>query len=171
MKHRTTQLLLVTLLIGAVACGFAYARLRNNRDAAGAAREDVLKSKAALDEIIDASSGGARAASANLDQSELNRRLRDAAQTAGIAQKLVSIEPGQPNRIPNADYNEMLVFLRLEPVSLKQLVTFLHELGTSDRSCRARNIELRTPTENSADTWSADITMAYLIYSPREEGS
>src|SRR5687768_18142987 len=129
MNHRPTQFLLMLVILAAIACGFAYSRLQARREAAALAQHDLVTSKAMLDEIIRVGASGTPTASANLDQSELNRRLRDAAQTAGISEKLVSIEPGQPNRVPNSDYNEMLVSLRLEPLSLRQLVTFLHELG------------------------------------------
>jgi hypothetical protein len=179
MAHRHTQLLLLIILLAAGACAWGYSRMDAEGEAAAIAQRNLLEAKQSLGEIVRAKTSGAPTATANLDVSELNRRLRDAASTAGISEKLVSIEPGQPNRIPNTDYNEMQVFLRFEPLSLKQLVTFLHELGTADHSSRAKSIELGTPaaasgTEAGAgagDIWSAEVTMAYLIYSPREEGT
>jgi hypothetical protein len=107
----------------------------------------------------------------------LNLRLHAAAAAAEIPDP-ASIEPGTPTRVPDSDYEDLPVFVRLDALTLKQLVTFLHDLARNDASCRAKMIELSAPegssaavpatqNSNSPETWSADVTLAYRIYSPR----
>jgi hypothetical protein len=44
---------------------------------------------------------------------------------------------------------------------MKQLVTFLHELGPDDRQIRADAIELSAaPADAGAERWSATVTLA-----------
>src|SRR4051812_31863368 len=101
---------------------------------------------------------------------EINRRLRDAAVAVQAADKLSSIEPGQPARIENSDYTELPVFVHFEPLTLKQIGTMLHSM--SDSASRAKSIELSTPPgEENSNLWTADVTMAYLMYSPRASGA
>jgi hypothetical protein len=109
--------------------------------------------------------GGSDKAGAN---AQINRHLRDAATATGVAEKLVSIEPGEPNHVAGTDYQEMLVFLRLESVPLRQLVTFLHAHAAADAAAHAKTIELSTPRTRGGvdDVWVADVTLAYTSYAP-----
>jgi hypothetical protein len=109
--------------------------------------------------------------------------LRDAATEAGAADKLASIEPGQPQRLAG-DYAQLPVFLRLEGLTMKQLTLFLHRLASLDPSSRAQSIELSvagsgsgagTGTGAGADTpeqpemWDADVTVSYLTFAPGDQ--
>ena len=159
-NSRATHFLAALLAVAAVSCGVAWSRFDAKADAAADAARSFAESQRQLatlssSAVVDrAGSGG--------DASGIDRRLRAAAAAAGVAEKLVSIEPGEPTQVAGTDVQEMLVFLRLEPLPLRQLVTFLHTLAAGDAASRAKAIELSTPRDGGADdVWVADVTLAY----------
>ena len=163
---RTTHLLVAVLALAAVSCGMAWARLAGKADVADAAARGFGESRRQLASISNSAVVG-RAGSG--DVSGIDRRLRDAASAAGVADKLVSIEPGEPNQVAGTDVQEMLIFLRLEPLPLRQLVTFLHGLAAGDAASRTKAIELSTPRDGAADdVWVVDVTLAYTSPVPPE---
>ena len=171
---RTTHLLAALLVAAALCCAAALARLnRLSQDADDAAR-GFSESQAQLRELSGrqvaangVGTGGGGPGSDAAPDAQINRHLRAAAAAAGVAEKLVSIEPGEPNQVAGTDYQEMLVFVRLKPLPLSELVTFLHEHAAADAAARTKAIELSTPrNEGTAQLWLADVTLAYTTYAP-----
>jgi hypothetical protein len=168
---RTTRLLAVLLVIAALCCAAAFARLNRSSNGAADAARAFAQSQVQLKQlsgraVAGGQAGGAGGGAAD-PNSQINRHLRDAAATAGVAEKLVSIEPGEPNQIAGTNYQEMLVFLRVERVPLRQLVTFLHEHALADAASRTKEIELSMSREQAADElWMADVTLSYTSYAP-----
>jgi hypothetical protein len=162
-SSRQTWLLGVLAIVAAVACALATRAADALRDNA-TARSQLAE--------LSARSGGVLAASGDgIPQGEeLNRRLRDAANAAAVAEKLVSIEPGEINRRPETDEQEMLVFLRLETLTMNELVAFLHRLDAADASSRTRTIELSSADSagaevdaaNPREAWHADVTLSFV---------
>jgi hypothetical protein len=173
---RTTRLLVALLVVAALCCAAALARLNRLSRGADDAAHAFAQSQAQLKQLSGRSfngqsgvggGGGGTLGSATDPNSQINRRLRDAATAAGVADKLVSIEPGEPNQVAGTDYQEMLVFLRLEPLPLRQLVTFLHAHAAADVAARTKAIELSMSRDRGVDEiWLADITLAYTSYAP-----
>ena len=175
---RRTMLLIILIVALAGTTAVAYACLGKMRFDAEHAHDDLKTCQAMLADLSGTvSAPPARAG--ELDAAELNRRLHDAAMAARIPDP-ASIEPGTANRLPDSEYQELPVFLRLDALTLQQLVTFLHHLSAVDPSARAKTIELATPESSSAATtqngnapelWSADVTVAYHIYAPQGAGT
>jgi hypothetical protein len=184
---RATRFLSVLLIAAVVGLLAAYSRLRSAAIAARAVRLDLAACQQDLADM-----GGAAitddTVTANPTDPEFNRRLRRAATVAGIPDEVVSIEPGVPRRVGETDFNETLVSLRLNTVTLRQLVTFLHELSSRDPAVRTRILELAAPAEpvgpsaaaadgafekeaSVDENWSADVTLAYLSFLPRDTGA
>src|SRR5688500_18776949 len=115
---RSTHLLAGLLVVAAVCCAGALARLnRLSRQADDAARA-FAQSHAQLTQLSarpfagnGGGTSGARVSSATDSNAQINRHLRHAAAAAGVAERLVSIEPGEPNQVAGTNYQEMLVFL------------------------------------------------------------
>jgi hypothetical protein len=164
-----TNLLILLVALSIVACLIAAGRLARAHDAAASSSADLSESRALLADLA-ASKTGASPSPAAPTAPEVNQRLKTAAAAAGIVGKIRSIEPGQPNRLPNADYMETPVFVRTEPLTLRQLATFLLSLAQNDASCRAKMIELAVPQSPDGgaaaakDVWTADVTLAYTSY-------
>jgi hypothetical protein len=170
MTARQTKLLVLLLLIAGVCAWISWSRMDRLHDAAQTAQQDLDVCRGYLHDL--SATGTATTLTGAVDASELNRRLREAAASAQISEKLVSVEPSQAQRLANSDYSELPVFLRLESVDLRQLVAFLQQLGGSDAGCRTKLLNLDpAPGDQSPERWSADVTLGYLLYSPRQNGS
>ena len=172
---RSTYVLVSLLAVAALCCALAFARLnRLSRGASDGARafarsQTQLKQLSGRQFVGNSNGGGSGAGDTmGVTDTQTSRHLRDAAAAAGVAEKLVSIEPGEPNQVAGTDYQETLVFLRLEPLPLRQLVTFLHEHAAADAASRTKAIELSTaPTPGVDQLWLADVTLAYVRYAPQ----
>src|SRR5205085_10964003 len=147
----------------------SFAQMEHKGAAAEKQQSDLQLSLRLLSDL-ESNKSPARLIATRLDGSDMNRRIRDAATAAGISQNLSGIEPNRPVRVRETDYNELMVFLRFENVSVRQLATFMNRLGSVDPACRIKSIELDTPPD-PADTihWTSDLTLAYLTYSPRHK--
>jgi hypothetical protein len=169
VKPRTTQLLSVLLIVAAVAAVISLVQLREARGDALDRLEDLRLVRADLADLAHARIGGGISPSAGSSDPALTRRLRSAATAAGVADQLSSIEPGQPSRLPDTDYMETPVFVRLDAATLQSLVTMLSDLSADERAIAVRSIELSPPAspKPSEETWTADLTFAYVTYSPR----
>ena len=179
MTRRRTVLLAALLVASACACVATHAHLRDRRAGASQARRSLNDSKRQLDELHRWRSGAGAGAgavagesAAEPDTSQHARVLREAATEAGAADKLASIEPGQPQRLAG-DYAQLPVFLRLEGITMKQLTLFLHRLATLDPASRAQGIELSAAAGGGAgdhaEAWDADVTISYLTFAPGEQ--
>ena len=169
MRNRTTFILLLLVTAAAIAAALAFAHMRQNQNLAQKQQGDLHQSLRLISEL-ESNKSPARLIATRLDGSDLNRRVRDAATAAGISQNLSGIEPNRPVRLRESDYNELMVFLRFENVSIRQLSTFMHRLSTIDPACRIKSIELDSPPDASDTTnWTSDLTLAYLTYSPRDK--
>jgi hypothetical protein len=160
MKSSRTNLLAALVIVASVCAAVGYARLQTARAGALSAQRDLIECRDDLDALSSAGATRAVAAAAP-DQSQLDRLLNQAASEAGT--KLSGIEPGMTDREGNGDVVETSVFVRLDALTLRQLVTFLHSLSQYDSAARAKLIELATPQaqESSSDAWAADVTISY----------
>ncbi|HEV8291500.1 MAG TPA: hypothetical protein VGP94_06235 [Tepidisphaeraceae bacterium] len=169
MRNRATFILLLLLVASAVAAALAFAHMQHNRTLAERQQNDLHQSLRLLADL-ESNKSPARLIATRLDGSDLNRRIRDAATAAGISQNLSGIEPNRPVRVRDSDYNELMVFLRFESVSIRQLSTFMHRLSSIDPACRIKSIELDSPPDPADTTnWTSDLTLAYLTYAPRDK--
>jgi len=169
MKNRATVILVVLLVISAITAAIAFAQMQHNRTLAERQQNDLRQSLRLLADL-ESSKSPARLIATRLDGSEMNRRIRDAATAANISDHLSGIEPNRPVRLEGSDYNELMVFLRFENVTIRQLSTFMHRLSNVDPACRIKSIELESPADPADTTnWTADLTLAYLTYSPRDK--
>jgi len=169
MRNRTTLILILLLVVSAIAAALAFAQLQHNRTVAERQQNDLHQSFRLISDL-ESNKSPARLIATRLDGSALNRRIRDAATSAGISDRLSGIEPNRPVRVQGSDYNELMVFLRFENVSIRQLSTFMHRLASIDPACRVKSIELDSPPDPADTTnWTSDLTLAYLTYSPRDK--
>jgi len=168
--------LAVLVALSVIAAWVSYARFDKLRGDAEGAAESLAVVKRDLTEIDRLRRGGARTTAAAVDAPELARELSAAATAAGLHAPPDS-EPAAPQRVPGTDYTETPVYLRFDPLTLKQLVAFLHHLHSIDAASRSRRIELAppqagaraTPTPPGAkpeDLWSADVEVSFVTHAP-----
>src|SRR6267378_3155880 len=113
MRNRTTSILMLLVLASAIAATITFARMQQHRTAAEKQESDLAQSLRLLSDL-ESNKSPARLIATRLDGSDMNRRIRDAANAAGISQNLSGIEPNRPVRVRDSDYNELMVFLRFE---------------------------------------------------------
>ena len=173
-RVQLTTLLALLLLAAAVLAVFSLLRMESAREDANASERDLAVCQEDLADLAKWRAVRTTGAPTNSTDPELNRRLSAAAVAAGIPGELASIEPGQPNRVRETDYTETPVYLRLNAVTLRQLLTFLNELSASDAAVRAKTIELAPPAvvgpanpQTPGEFWTTDVALAYLTYAPR----
>jgi len=171
-----TRLLVLLLIAAAAVMGVAYARLGTARDRAALRQGDLTLCMADLTEMTSGAGPGI-VVRAGVEDPELNRRLRAAATIAGVPNELVSIDPGPARQVRDTDYDETVVFLRLDNVTLRQLVTFLHQLSDKDKALRTKMLQLAPSAQTGivrpivapgGELWTADVTLAYLSFSPHK---
>lgn len=172
--------MLITLL-SAGAAFWSFAHADHAKVAALADERDADVVHRCLSEISQGN-GGAGIVVGRLDSAELSRRLNNAAIIAGVKDNLVDIDPGIAARVGNSEYNELPVILRFEKISIRQLTVFFQQLALNDPGSRATMIELAPPEASPSmaprsiapargdggELWTADIRIAYLLYSPKE---
>ena len=167
MNDRRTNLLLLVLLLAAAATVLAWSRLGRLRDDAVAAELDLAECRAYLAEMAEAGAASPAARPRVAGATDINRRVREAATAAGAAEELTSIEPGNAETI--GDVTELSVFLHFEPITLRELVIFLHHLSAGHAGMRAKTLELEAPpSAEQGDAWVADVAIGYPA-TPGEE--
>jgi hypothetical protein len=169
-SHRT-KLLLALLVAASLAAGLGYSWQDKQRSAAALAAQDLAVCRANIVDLVRWNSGSASGPAPAASSPDLTVRLHIAATEAGMPDQIASIDHGQQRQLQDTDYAETLVLLRLNAVTIRQLVTFLHQLSEHDASVRAKSVGLGLPTgqgaDSAGDTWAADVTLACLTYAPR----
>ena len=172
--RRTTTLLLLLVLSAGAACLVAWLWSSAQRDAAHLAAQTLASTRRNIQAIAALRQSPGRSVAQSLDTPAVTARIRQAAHAAALAEPS-SLEPGPAARVGATDYTETPVYLGFEPLTLKQLLTFLHHLSRLDPGVRAKQIELSTPQSGEAaapvqreELWQADIAVGYLTYSPRK---
>jgi hypothetical protein len=185
MKDIRTRIVLILLIVATLTTAMAMAHLSSaKRQAADSARDlsltrqylaDIRSSLATNTHPIVGATPASQLPANNPAPTATQLQggeaffysFRQAAVATAASGKLTSIEPGQPARIEGTDYQETPIFLRLEAMPMKQLVSFLYESCARDAKARCRSIELSAAP--ASYNWSADVTISYLSYSPRGE--
>lgn len=169
-SSRRTNLLIVLVAISAICCILAWRRLAAKRDTAVARADDLAVSRQYLADLTTLRDSPRHVATAPPNRAQLHQKIRAAADAAGAGERLMSVEPAQPVQLENSDYAELPVTLQFDPMPLRDLAAFLGDLSSNDPGSRASQIRLSTPQSSApADTWRADVTLSYLIYSPRPQ--
>jgi hypothetical protein len=171
--RQRTQLLALLLIPSAIAAASGWSSLNTNRANALDRQKDLAICNTELATINVKAATSAGQNTATTDDLAINRRLRGAAIAAHLSDQLSSVDPGAAVRLPDSDYLQTPIYLRLNAVTLRELVSFLYELSSTDNALRTSDIELSPPLASppagaeAGDRWTADITLSYLAYAQR----
>lgn len=169
-RRLTWELTLAVVGLAALAI-WSGARLRSARQAALAAAEDVAACQQIAARIAVLRDRPAVAGVQERASAETATRVERAAAAAHItaSRSLVSISPEPPRRLGETAYKEAPTQVLLRDVTLRQLVTFLSAVCGEGSGLRPKLLRLSAPRAEAVDTWSAEVTLCDLIYSPRAE--
>src|SRR3954469_15364712 len=121
MRDRTSNLLIVLLIAAALAAAIAYAHLTRKRDEAERASADLQVVRQDLHDLARAGTTTTGAAGTAAAGAEMTARISAAASSAGVSGQLTGIEPIRPGRVEGSDYNETVVFVHFQPLTLRQV--------------------------------------------------
>lgn len=98
-------------------------------------------------------------------------KIQQAAQIAKAPDSaIIRIDPQPSRRVDETPYLQQGVSVSIRQVPLEGLTTFLCEVAASESDLQASSIRLtapRTPPkEGQAETWSAEVTLTHLVFSP-----
>lgn len=98
---------------------------------------------------------------------ELLAQVRDALEAASIPlDRWIGNDPSPAVRLVQSPYKRLSVRLSFQNVSLRQVVQFAYHLTDMDASLSVSDLRLSAPQSRDTETWDADLTLSYLIYSP-----
>jgi hypothetical protein len=179
MARRRTLLLSTLLLVTLLTAVVAFLRMGRLKEAAESAGQELVDARRAMADIRRWRASPGRAAAASMESPQLAAKLREAATAAGLAAEPGMEPDDKPVRLGESDYSELRVFLRFEPMTLRQLTTFLVALGRIEPSGRVQSIELAPPENvgapippgvgaNGEDVWLPSVQVNFLTYTPRK---
>ena len=152
---RMTRWLMILVALAAITCAVATSRALAHRDAALVAQDDLAQVRHDLRQIASAAGlAAAPATNASSPDADVNRHIRDAASKAGAAQALSGIETG-----PSANRADAPLLVRFEPLTMRQLVSFVHGLRSSNPGIRPDTIELSAAPAGPEERWAATVTI------------
>jgi hypothetical protein len=166
MNVSRSNLLALLVIVSAACAAMMFARMQTLRAGAIEAQQDLRDCRADLTRLAQVAPVAARGPLPS--EADLERLLNDAAQASGT--RLASIEGGsrpsdeESSQAATEKTVEASVFVRLDTLTLRQLVAFLGALSERDPAARAKVIELSIPqgSENPPpDAWAADVTIGY----------
>jgi hypothetical protein len=150
---RTTRLLLILLALSAAACAIAGSRAASRRDSALMAQDDLRHVRR---DLAGLSGKPAAQHTQSSGATDVNRLVREAAASAGAGDALAGLEPGRLN-----DAGEIPVIVGFTPLSLRQLVAFIHTLSNGPAPVRTDAIELSAADPaGGVERWTATVTIS-----------
>ena len=168
MTRRKVILAGAVLLGLAVVAGWCCARAARADRTAGQVRTDLAEIRIIAARIEAVRSRPTMADEQERLSDEVTGLVEAAARQAGIDKRdLVRITPLSPQRVGDTVYKEKPTTVEVSNVSLTQLMKLVHVLLSDGRGLKAKSIRLSAPRhDDTAETWTAEVVLTYLIYDP-----
>lgn len=177
LKNQSSQRLLIGVfylgLIGLVL--FSYFEFRRRRESAVTASNTLELCRNLAHEINSLRNRPLFAALNVRSESELARRIDERKKKLGLPERSISrIQPQSPQRIGETEYKRQTTSLELQGVTLRDLTLLLTSLVKDDPELQITSLRLIAPRnskEASAELWRVEVTLTYLIFSPKIHSS
>jgi len=168
MTRRVTILMLLLAVGACLALAWSCAYMSDRRRAALVAFADLGKCYEMAGRIEALNKLPTMAIEHELLAAETTGLIEKAARSAGVpAAGLVRITPEAPVRLADTAYKEKPTQVLLRNVTLKQLVTLVHKLACANQALHPKSIRIAAPrAEETANRWTAEVVLTYLIYDP-----
>lgn len=104
---------------------------------------------------------------------ELNRKIDSWAKQASLrSTQIVRIQPREPRRVGDTHYLEQVTELELQEAALPKLIQLCQLAeqngdGLKLSSFRLSPSRISATADDAEETWTAELELTYLIYSPR----
>jgi hypothetical protein len=133
------------------------------------AASDLDACRAIANRIGTLKASGASVAGGGLDQAVLQRRGEEALQSIGLpANHLVQVAPDLPRTVGQTAYKEVPTNLILRDMTLRQVVGFLLAITGDGSPLQTRALRFSGAHDAGGGDvqWTAELTLAYLVYQP-----
>jgi hypothetical protein len=158
--------------------GWSYWSMDRSRSEAQRAQTDAALCQKLSNDILELQKKPAIAGTREQATEELAARIESAAKQSGIgADSLASIAPEPAVRVGDSDYLEKATSVQLREVTLNQLAGLFGEISSEGSGLQIKSLRLTAPPQDlstehkSSELWSAEFSIAYLIYSPPPKAS
>jgi len=166
---RLAILSLLFAIAGVGLDGWCYWAMTQAKAAAVFAAQDADRCRSLATQIIALQDKPVVAGTQEHPFEQLTDRIEAAAKAYGIAgdTHLASIAPEQPTRVLDTAYIEKPTTIELRDAKLPQIIGLIERLALDGSALRVKSLRLTAPPhQEDGDLWSAELTVAYLIYSP-----
>jgi len=168
MNRRKATLLLIAGVLAGIVLSWCYGDMARARGAAKRAAADLVECGRMAAAIENRSRQPAKASEHEQLAAETTGLIETAAKDADIElHSLIRISPEPPRRLGDTVYKEKPTQVFLKDITLKQLVGLVHNLLTSKNNLEVKALRLAAPRpDDTADNWTAELVLTYLIYDP-----
>jgi hypothetical protein len=166
------------LLIGA---GYSIVRMLDLRQQHLDTLNELTACEARVPQILLLRKKPDRAAQQSSSQVTLAKTIEESATRSGLENsQVVSIEPQSPRRVGNTSYEEYATVVRVEGVTLSQLAKLAAAFRMQDAGSHPLEvsaIRLSVPFQSGQrggerdEAWNMELTLTYLVYSPKSRSS
>ena len=162
----TLGMLMLAGLAGAAA--WAWSQFAESRDNAQAAVEDLNACRHLASALETLRRRPNLAGAEEMQLAVLAQQIESAARSASLPPSSITrIWPEPARRMGETVYKEKPTQIAVKSVSMRQLVTFLHNLSAGASGLSVSSLRLMAPRgQDNQDVWSVEATVNYLIYSP-----
>ncbi len=166
-QKRQAVLVGIMLVLLAAAAVWSYGWMRDQRQGARLAREELIECRRLVREIEALKAKPAMASAEAMGIQKLGRRIESASRQANFeGAPLEGVFPQSARRVADSPYLRKPTALALRGVTFRQFVTFVYHL-TDQSGLSVRDLRLRTPHgDGPRHLWDAEATVTYLIYEP-----
>lgn len=178
-RSQIIQLLALSLLIAML--GLSGMRMLEYRQQYQEGLENLAAARVRVPQILALRKKPDRAARESRSQVTLAKVIEESATNAGIKPaQIVSIEPQTPRRVADTQYEEYATLVRIEGTSLAELaklVVTLRGQGAGDYPLNVSSLRISVPFQaskmhgESDEAWNSELTLTYLVYSPKSRRS
>jgi hypothetical protein len=174
-RPRLTLLIFYVCLVCLVI--FCYRHLHASEKAARTAALNVSECRRLVERIGALRHQPVLAGIQRRSSEELSERIDRIGKQANFASSSIqSIDPQTPTRVGETAYKGQTTQIELRDVTLPQLAHFLRLLTEEDSELRMSSIRLSAPQIGASasiesETWRAELTLTYLIFSPKSSSS
>lgn len=178
---KTSPIKLLAFCILICAAGYSLFRMIGLRQQHLNVISELSATEARLPQILTLRKKPDRAAQQTSSEVTLAKIIEESATRSGLEPaQVVSIEPQSPRRVGNSSYEENATVIRVERASLVQLAKLaasLHQQNANTQPLEVASIRLSAPFQSglrsseSTEEWNMELTLTYLVYSPKTRKS
>ncbi|MFG0250497.1 MAG: hypothetical protein ACF8OB_16550 [Phycisphaeraceae bacterium JB051] len=173
-QRLTLWLMLITMMLGG-ACFWAYQKLETQKRLATVEAKNQDKCQQ-IAQAIDEIRQKAQTMEPADEMSSLVQHIQSAASQAGMPMQHVQrIRPSSARRIGQSPYVQKPTQLSLQDVTLKNAVSFLHQLSSTQADMQIKSLRMTAPrlqqgviaNATTSETWNMEVGLASIAYVPQ----